>query len=294
MIDKITLDQLEGYLAFFYKMYDVVRLVDPVEKIVVEYRENKRAVTSQVCHEYWKEKQICDNCISIRAHFENKCFMKLEQAPETIMMVTALPIEHAQHPAVLELLKNASDTMMIGTGNYTESQLMKNVVVEINDLIMKDELTGLYNRRYVDERLPADVVKASMSDTPLSLAFLDVDDLKGVNDTYGHTAGDQVITKVASVLMGCIRSKTDWAARYGGDEFLICLNNTGYEDACHVMERICEQINVELGDGRIISSVSVGIYTMHGSRLTPGELIALADKRMYEAKTKTGHADKLS
>ena len=286
MIQSLTLESLKGHLDFFNTMYDAVRLVDPVIKTVIEVRGNDKFQTDEPCFHYWKDGKICDNCISIRAHIAHQCYMKREQAPDTIIMVTALPIEEAERPIVLELLKNASDTMLIGQGVYANGRLMKDVVIELNDLIVKDELTGLYNRRYVDERLPVDIIKATYSNLPLSLAFLDVDNLKKINDIYGHTAGDKIISAVANAMSSCVRAGTDWVARYGGDEFVICLNNTSFEKASLVLERIRAKIlEIDIPQHEeIISSVSYGIYTMHQEQLTAEALIALADERMYQAK----------
>ncbi len=289
MIQCLTLAQLKGHLDFFKTMYDAVRLVDPVQKSVLDYRENERFATDEICFNYWKDAKICDNCISIRAHADSRCYMKLEQAPGAIMMVTALPVENTQSPVVLELLKNATDTMLFGEGVYPEGRLYKDVVVEFNDLIIKDELTGLYNRRYVDERLPVDIVKSSYSNLPLSLAFLDIDNLKDINDVYGHTTGDKTIVSMAAAMNSCVRAGADWVARYGGDEFIVCLNNTSYEDAEKILARIRAKIlEIEQPQNEgILGTVSYGIYTMHHEQLTAQALISLADERMYRAKTQS-------
>ncbi|MHC1771195.1 MAG: GGDEF domain-containing protein [Flexilinea sp.] len=288
MPDNITLENLENNLAFFNKMYDVVRLVDPVDKKVIEYQGNSRSETDEICYLYWKNGEICDNCISVRAHLSNKCFVKLEQASDAIMMVTAFSVENADTPTVIELLKNATDTMLIGSsGNYSDGRLMRNVVTEINDLVIKDELTGLYNRRYVDERLPVDIVRATLGKLPLSVIFMDIDNLKEINDTYGHVYGDKTFDEVTRTLLHCIRTDNDWAARYGGDEFLICLNNTSGEAAYQIAERIrCGIAGIEAlyQNKRIYTTVSIGIYTMYDEKMTAEELISLADQRMYKAK----------
>lgn len=286
MYDNITLDKVEAQLSFFNKMYDVIRLVDPVKKRVIEYRGLDRLETGGICHSYWKDGKLCDNCISIRAYANNKCFQKLEQACDEILMVTAIPIDNVEVPTVLELLKNATETMMIGTGVYTDGHLMRNLILELNDLAIKDELTGLYNRRYVDERLPADIIKATLENAPLSVVFVDVDNLKEINDTYGHVTGDKAITKITDAFLSSIRTDSDWVARYGGDEFIICLNNTSSETAYQIAERIRSKISslVLSEDENIKTTISLGVYTMQETLLTPDELISMADQRMYQAK----------
>jgi two-component system cell cycle response regulator len=98
MSNKITLSGLEKNLAFFRKMYDAVRIVDPVNKRVLECRGYSINQTNEICYDYWKSGKICDNCISVRAYHGKKSYIKLEQNPDTIMMVTALPVETAEPP----------------------------------------------------------------------------------------------------------------------------------------------------------------------------------------------------
>lgn len=282
--DSITLDRLEEHLFFFHKMFDVVRLVNPVIKKVIDYRNGNIHEIDEVCFGYWESGEICDNCISIRAYLSNKFYMKLEQADSAIMVVTAIPLEGTQQPAVLELLKNATDTMMVGNGIYTEGRMMQNLITDLNELVVKDDLTGVYNRRYVSERLPGDIAKAAMEDAPITVAFVDIDNLKEINDTYGHANGDKVIESVADVILQSIRGDRDWVARYGGDEFLVCLYNTTKDEAYGIIDRIRNNIAKLTSDGTTPITVSLGVYTMKDSFLTAQELIALADQKLYEAK----------
>ncbi len=287
MSENITLNNLKEDLTFFNKMYDIVRLVDPINKCVLEYSEQISCKTDDVCYNYWKNGKICDNCISVRAYYNNNSFIKLEYKPEDIMMVTAIPMEADGLPVVLELLKNATDSIMIGLGEYKEGQLLKDFASNFNDMVIKDKLTQLYNRRFIDERLPADIVDATIKNIPLSIIFFDVDDLKFINDKYGHSVGDMVIKEVGNTVKNNIRADKDWAARYGGDEFLICLTNSTYDEAYNIAERIrknIEKISVSNQNISIKFTISLGIYTMHGLKLTAEEIINLADEDMYKAK----------
>ena len=287
MPEQITLSRLEQDLVFFNKMYDAVRLIDPVKKKVLEYRNHSIGETSEICYDYWENGIICDNCISVRAHHENKSYMKLEQNPDTIMLVTAIPIEAMGEAIILELFKNATDSMMIGTGDYNDGQTMRNVVYDINNMVIKDHLTSIYNRRFVDDRLPVDIIKAVMAEQPLSVIFMDIDNMKTINDTYGHVMGDLVLKQVATAVQDCIRTNMDWAARYGGDEFIICLNDIGGDEASHIAERIHNNISsIEIPiQNRIIKiTVSLGIQTMFGSPLTAEEIICMSDEKMYKEK----------
>lgn len=269
-------------------MYDFVRIVDPINKKVLEWKGSLIEDIKEACYGYWENGKICDNCVSVRAHNCNKSFMKLEQNLSSTMLVTAIPIENTNPPVVLELLKNATDSMLVGSGNYNEGHLISTVVSQLNDMVARDSLTSLYNRRYIDDRLPVDIVKSTINDSPLSIIFMDLDNLKLINDQFGHTTGDLIIKEVGTVIKEHIRNESDWAARYGGDEFIICLNNTDNDVAHKVVERIqasIEELIVTINQNlSICVSASMGIYTMYKTQLTAEELINKADKKMYQTK----------
>lgn len=287
MPEQMNLTKLEKNLNFFQKMFDMVRLVDPVRKRVLESRGcGTASATDEICHAYWKNGRICENCISVRAFKDNKSYMKLEQKQNVIMMVTALPVE-SERPVILELMKNATDSMMIGTGEYNSGQMMRNVVHDINSLVVKDHLTSIYNRRFVDDRLPVDIVDATVNGKPLSVIFIDIDNMKEINDSYGHIAGDLALKLVAGAMRSCIRGGSDWAARYGGDEFLICLNGIGREEAERIGGRIGANIRatrIPVKGGNVAVTASMGIQTMEDTAFTAEELIRRADEKMYRAK----------
>lgn len=287
MPEQISLSTLKDNLIFFNKMYDAVRLVDPVRKKVLEYRGHSVEDTNEVCHGYWENGHICDNCISVRAHHENKSYLKLEQSPDDIMLVTAIPIEAVGETIVLELLKNATDSMMIGTGDYNEGEMMRNVVSNMNDMVVRDHLTSVYNRRFVDERLPVDIVKATLAQQPLSVIFIDIDNMKMINDVYGHAAGDVALKQVANAIGECVRTNMDWVARYGGDEFVVCLSNVGDDKARHIAEKIrrsIASIEMVIQNEVVRITASLGVQSMSHSPRTAEEMIRMADKKMYEEK----------
>lgn len=286
-MEFMTLSDIKDKLDFFCKMYDTARLVDPECKKVLEYRGSSLAGTQETCYDYWGNGKICDNCVSIRAYQGNRSFIKLEKSRDEVFLVTAIPIENAERPAVLELLKNATDTLLVGSGDYNEGEMFRRYAKKINDMIVRDPLTSLYNRRFVDERLPADVVNASLKGIPLSVCFIDLDDFKSINDLYGHDAGDSAIRAIGRAILDNIRPDHDWAARYGGDEFLLCFSHTGKKQASETAKRIrdeIEKIPVDFSAGTARLSISYGLETMQASPMTAEELIRGADQDMYRAK----------
>lgn len=287
MSKQITLSKIKENMGFFASMYDDVRLVDPLQKCVLEYDNCSLNKTDNICFNYWKNSCICENCISTRAYNNNNSFMKLEYKPNMILMVTAIPVENGESPVVLELLRNVTNSIMIGNGDYNDGNLLKDYAVQFNDLVIKDKLTYLYNRNYIDDRFPADVVRTTLTEAPLSVIFIDVDNLKSINDTYGHQVGDIALKEVGNAIKNSIRLDNDWAARYGGDEFLVCLNNTDKNEAFTVAEKIrnnIEKSSLFVHDKKINFTISAGIYTMKDSKHNAEEILNFADFNMYAAK----------
>jgi len=196
------------------------------------------------------------------------------------LLITALPIGD---DFILELIKNVTDSVIIDDSYY---QRFNGLTDRYNNLAYQDILTGLYNRRYVDERLQKDISASIHKQQPLSMIFLDIDNLKEINDHYGHAFGDSVLKEVSQLLVRSTRESSDWAARYGGDEFLICLNNTSDDDAFEIAERIRTEITtlVILQNENIKTSASLGVYSSGSKEITAAELISMTDAKMYQAK----------
>lgn len=154
-------------------------------------------------------------------------------------------------------------------------------------LSVTDDLTHLYNSRYLNSVLRRETKRASRSGRPLSLLFIDLDGFKGVNDSHGHLFGSRALVEAAAVIRGSAR-ETDVVARFGGDEFALVLPDTGSEGAFAVGERIRERIAAHtflVGDGLAIKlSVSVGVATLPDVAASVEELMQAADMAMYAVK----------
>jgi diguanylate cyclase (GGDEF)-like protein len=151
-----------------------------------------------------------------------------------------------------------------------------------------DELTGLLNRRSLDEMIDNEISRDSRYGGVFSLAILDLDSFKAYNDNYGHLAGDKLLRQVGRIIQGAIRS-SDQAFRYGGDEFAILLPQTSVDAASQVIERVREKIatKVEAGDIQITASIGLAGWPADGIGKT--DIIAAADVTLYHAKRSGGN-----
>jgi diguanylate cyclase (GGDEF)-like protein len=157
---------------------------------------------------------------------------------------------------------------------------------ETRFLAITDPLTGLYNRRYFQQILEREFSRSSRYDSSLSLAMMDIDNFKKINDTYGHLFGDEVLSTISKLLTESLR-KTDYIARYGGEELVAVLPETRLEQAIIPLERFRNKLENHpfiFEDKRINITVSIGITQNDSHIVTPDNFIMKADTALYKAK----------
>lgn len=206
-----------------------------------------------------------------------------------------------------EIVSILSSYMAIALNNSIQNTLLSDEIKEregaekklkmLNHKLKKlseiDELTGVYNRRHLMERISDEWYKASRTQSPLSLIILDVDKFKQYNDTYGHLAGDDCLKAVAQVLCQTTRREHDLVSRYGGDEFVVLLPYTDLKGACALAEEMRKgvmalqipHINSEVSEE---VTITLGVASIVPNFKEPYEiLMAIADEALYKAKVKS-------
>jgi diguanylate cyclase (GGDEF)-like protein len=156
----------------------------------------------------------------------------------------------------------------------------------LETLAITDSLTGLYNRKKLDEILAEQFARFRRNHQPFAVLMLDLDNFKLINDTYGHVVGDQVLVDIAAILRQSIRN-IDHASRYGGEEFVVVLVETEAEEALAVAQRVrsrVENSSLASSDGRVSATVSVGVARCRDEDSGPEAALARADQALYQAK----------
>jgi diguanylate cyclase (GGDEF)-like protein len=158
---------------------------------------------------------------------------------------------------------------------------------ELTDHANVDALTGLYNRRWLNNALPRLLDQIQMEDKPLCILMIDVDHFKKYNSAQGHLGGDQALVAMGKILQNTVRPY-DFTTRYGGEEFLVILPNTTKDEGIATAERIrqtSEKRTLTSSDGSPLPGITISIgLAMNEPRSTPESLIAAADAQLFRAK----------
>ena len=160
--------------------------------------------------------------------------------------------------------------------------VLRDKVTEFAQLSVTDPLTGLLNRRYIEERLSEEINRSGRNGEPLSLLMIDVDQFKSYNDQFGHPAGDEALRIVGSILKENLRG-ADVAVRYGGEEFSVLLPGTNTTEAAAIADRIRRHVDATQFPKRKVT-ISVGLASISGELNTVHTLVDAADRALFRAK----------
>jgi len=167
-------------------------------------------------------------------------------------------------------------------------QELEEVNKELQEKNTLDELSGLFNRRFYDQKILAEYRRSRRNLTPLSLVIIDIDHFKNVNDNYGHLAGDECLVAVSSCIKRCLRRSSDIGCRYGGEEFCLILPETDSKGANALAEELRESIatcQISYKGVDIHLTISCGISTYQQQKnVQPEHIFATADQALYQAK----------
>jgi diguanylate cyclase (GGDEF)-like protein len=164
---------------------------------------------------------------------------------------------------------------------------VRSLLARLEDRATTDDLTGLANRRAALETMAREIERSRRFGRPLTLAYLDIDHFKEINDRAGHAAGDRVLVGLASVAQASIRS-IDTVARIGGDEFVVLMPETGADTALPLIDRLRDACSRAMRVGDRPITCSIGLASFQRPPVSVDQMLAAADELMYEAKAGGG------
>ena len=272
--DQMTMQEAERKMESLREVFQVVRLVDGEMLMDREKRINAGDLSETCqCYTFWKKDKECKNCSSLLALKEQTQKIKFEFLDLQVFQVISRYVEIDGRPYVMEMIQNLDESIQIDQEGY-EKLISK--LSGYNEKLYTDVMTGIYNRRFFEEKIK------NMEDEA-GIAVIDLDDFKLHNDTYGHSAGDAALITTANIIKKYIR-KTDILIRYGGDEFLLILPSIKK----HIFEDKLKLIREKIHDAVVPNyekmqlSVSIGGAVFREGNIE--DAIASADRQMYIAK----------
>lgn len=272
--DQMTMQEAERKMESLREVFQVVRLVDGKMLMDREKRINAGDLSETCqCYSFWKKDKECENCSSLLALKEQTKKIKFEFLDLQVFQVISRYVEIDGRPYVMEMIQNLDESIQIDQEGYDK---LISKLSGYNEKLYTDVLTGIYNRRFFEEKIK------NMEDEA-GIAVIDLDDFKLHNDTYGHSAGDAALITTANIIKKYIR-KTDILIRYGGDEFLLILPSIKK----HIFEDKLKLIREKIHDTivpkyeKMQLSVSIGGAIFREGNIE--DAIASADRQMYIAK----------
>lgn len=272
----MTKQESEEMIEQLKKVFEVVRLLDEDTLETGNLKDESNAERFHCkCYDFWKKGTQCKNCTSREALKNKSELLKLEYLNSNIYQVISKYIEIDGKPYVMEMINAMKSDALMDEDGRTE--LIKQLS-GYNRELYTDALTGIYNRRYYEERI-------KNSDMAAGVAMIDLDDFKIYNDTFGHDAGDLALTTVVGIIKANIR-RTDMLIRMGGDEFLLVMPEITEQIFADKLKQIQEKIHSTKvpGYSQLRLSVSIG-GVISGTGNTVETSIHRADQFMYQAKT---------
>ena len=287
-----TKHEFDEFMAYSKTADDVIRLVDPVEQRVCLTSEGADP-SDMMCSSIWGRCERCDNCTSLRALQSEGIAHKMEILVDRTYWITSRYVRIDGAPHIMEMVTDFTENLLLESDQLNE---VGRIISNYNRQLITDPLTGIYNRRFLDEDFLPSLDCCHEKGVALDIAIMDLDDFKLVNDTYGHQAGDALLRDVAGYWKRRFNSRRKEAerlvVRYGGDEMIIAACGMpadkfraevtkGYEQ----MRKICYYSH----EVQIPFSISFGIASSDelGDDWTWEQLLAIADRRLYDEKQKS-------
>lgn len=270
----MTHEELRVMIRELRRVFDIVRIVKaPTDKQCCINEACEIIQEPGRCFDFWNQEVRCKQCVSMRALSKKQLSRKFEFLGSEVYLITAMYVEVEDEPFVIEMLAKLTEETMLGAWGAND---FADTIIKYNRKLYIDALTGAYNRQYYDEQLAA-------LPGEYAVGYVDLDQFKDINDTWGHHAGDQALKVAVDAMMACVRD-TDSVVRFGGDEFVLVFRNIPKDIFAMRLEKIRKAVSEivfeEFPDMHM--SISVGGYYGEG---TVEELVQKADVLLYDAKT---------
>ncbi|MEG2109125.1 GGDEF domain-containing protein [Clostridium sp.] len=281
------LDDIKIRLSPFKNLYDYIRIIDPIKNTIINTSSNNSEIIESnfSCYKFWERNEMCTDCTSIKSYIEDDTFFKIELKNDEIYLVISTPFKIEDKTFIVELIKNISKNSYYKDDSYNNS--IHNLLSNIDNILSTDELTKIYNKKFIYDQLEKDLNSNLESIYPLTFMMIDIDFFKNINDTYGHVIGDKVLKDFVSILNSNLKGTNALLGRFGGDEFLILFRNISLDKINTLGESIVKSIedyDFKYNGLSITLTCSLGSYTIFDKNIAVEDLVKASDHNLYLAK----------
>ena len=281
------LNDIKERLSIFKDLYDTIILINPRNHTIIDIdsKTNSKKLKQTRYYRYigfLNNKRNNKDCIIFQAYKTNKTSVKFELEYNKTFLTIATPITYDNKKYIVVLEKNISNNKVIL--DDPEYKKLENSCCNLHNILNKDVLTNIYNKRAINERLSKHLSKDSI---PASIIMIDIDHFKRINDTYGHMIGDKVLVEFCNIISSCLKKDESFFGRFGGDEFMIILENVSLGTANKIANKIRKKVESHIFIYDNISlklTCSLGGCVIDDANLEIKDFIEIADKNLYFAK----------
>lgn len=282
-------EKIKERFSILPQLFDDIRIVDPLSKQVIIFDDENEKIKIQKgkCYNTLSKCNECENCVSYRSFIYNSTHTKIERGQDNkFVRIIATPIEIRKKTYIVEMIKEVN-YKIAGIEIAQVNANTADIIEELNKKVVTDELTGVYNRRFIHERLDVDIFNQRKYNKSYIIVMADIDYFKSINDNYGHIAGDMVLYEIANLFKNILKNKAGWLGRYGGEEFVFAYYNKSLKEVLENVESARNAIATKefmYKDNKINVTSSFGVAELDGTFTNRIEFLEFADKKLYKAK----------
>ncbi|MPM98831.1 hypothetical protein SDC9_146021 [bioreactor metagenome] len=232
-----TINELQQTILILKDIYDDVRVIDPISKKIL-LDKNFNVIENKLCYEICDFPKSCKNCIGMRAHNQKKSFVKLSFVGEELFLITSIPKIIEDKLFIIEVFKLIEDILVIDGLKFKNKAEVKNYVEELDNVIIRDENTEIYNKMYTYERLPTDICLAKEYKKNIYIMMLEISKLENIEDIAMEFATFNAISSIERI----INKNYDWISKIDENKFLIAVIRENVDMCDKVLHLIMEQL----------------------------------------------------
>jgi two-component system cell cycle response regulator len=288
MKKEFTREEAQNLIDCAKEEFSVVRVVEPVDQKVMDLKTMEAEPV--LCSHLWGRCERCENCTSNRALFTKDTAIKIEIIDDKTYLVISKFMKVEGKEFVLEMVYNATSEFML---EASQKGIISRMIKGYNHLLVTDPLTGIFNRRFLDEDFVPSLKCCHEQGVVVNVALMDIDKFKQINDRFGHQAGDSLLRDISGFWKKNFDSREKFhekiVVRYGGDELLVIESGVEpdeFQKAMRAYYKDMRKICYLSGGESVPFSISFGFASSReiGSCWEWDKVLGLADQRMYEEK----------